>query len=124
MNQPKKMIVRDMTVNEISSVDTPAQPGAVAVILKGGEVAIRKNAADVAAGQAAPLYKAADYADEMIARSVELAKQHGGTPEGALFRHCGTDPELIELSKAERAAEMQAMRTRQAAVFEKSDKWS
>lgn len=112
MTQPKKMIVRDLKVTEVSSVDIPAVKGATAVLLKGAAVDIRKNAADVAAGQAAPLYKAAEYGDAMIARSVELAKQHGGTPEAALFRHCGTDPELVELAKAERAAEMEAMRTR------------
>lgn len=112
MTQPKKMIIRDMTVNEISTVDVPAQPGAVAVILKSGTVDIRKNASEVAAGAAAPLYKAAEYGEAMIARSVELAKQHGGTPESALFRHCGTDPELVALAKAERAAEMEAMRQR------------
>lgn len=112
MTQPKKMIMREMTVNEISSVDIPAVKGATAVILKCATVDIRKNASDVAAGAAAPLYKAAEYGDAMIARSVELAKQHGGTPEGALARHCGTDPELIELAKAERAAEMVTMRKR------------
>lgn len=112
MTLPKRMIVRDMTVNEVSTVDVPAQRGAVAVIVKSHAVDIRKNASDVAAGRAAPLYKAAEYGDAMIARSVELAKQHGGTPESALFRHCCTDPELIELSKAERAAEMEAMRQR------------
>lgn len=112
MTQPKKMIVRDLTVTEVSSVDIPAVKGATAVLLKSAAVDIRKNAAEVAAGAAAPLYKAAEYGEAMIARSGELAKQHGGTPEGALFRYCGTDPELVELAKAERAAEMEAMRTR------------
>lgn len=112
MTQPKKMIVRDLTVTEVSSVDIPAVKGATAVLLKGAAVDIRKNASDVAAGAAAPLYKAAEYGDAMIARSVDLAKQHGGTPEGALSRHCGSDPELVALAKAERAAEMEAMRKR------------
>ena len=73
MTLPKKMIVRDMTVNEISTVDVPAQPGAVAVILKSGAVDIRKNASEVAAGEAAPLYKAAEYGDAIMARAEEIA---------------------------------------------------
>jgi hypothetical protein len=103
----KKLIIRDMTVNEVSSVDSPAVKGATAVILKSANTAlpILKNASEVAAGQAEPLFKTADYGDAMIARSVELAKQHGTTPETALMDHCGTDPVLIELACAERSAE-------------------
>ena len=124
MTLPKKMIIRDMTVNEISTVDVPAVKGATAVILKSASVAICKNAAEVAAGQAAPLYKAAEYGEAMVARSVELAKQHGGTPEAALMNHCGTDPVLIELACAERSAEIAFRKSRTDAVYEASDKWS
>ena len=124
MTLPKKMIIRDMTVNEISTVDVPAVKGATAVILKSASVAICKNAAEVAAGQAAPLYKAAEYGEAMVARSVELAKQHGGTPEAALMNHCGTDPVLIELACAERSAEIAFGKSRTDAVYEASDKWS
>lgn len=48
----------------------------------------------------------------MIARSVELAKQHGGTPEVALLEHCGADPVLIELACAERSAAIAVMKSR------------
>ena len=66
---PKKMIVRSLTVNEVSSVDVPAQRGATAVLLKSASVAIRKTASEVAAGKAAPLYKAAEYEDAMMVRA-------------------------------------------------------
>ena len=120
----KKMIIRDMTVNEISSVDIPAIKGATAVILKSSSVAIRKNAAEIAAGQAEPLYKAPDYADAIMVRAGEIAAQTGTTVSKALLDHSGTDPVIIELAKGERAAEMAAMRSRQSAVFEKSAQWS
>lgn len=48
----------------------------------------------------------------MIARSVELSKQYGGTPEAALMNHCGTDPVLIELACAERSAEIAVRQAR------------
>ncbi|MBH0111427.1 hypothetical protein I5E68_00495 [Novosphingobium sp. YJ-S2-02] len=124
MTLPKKMIVRDMTVNEISTVDVPAVKGATAVILKGGSVAIRKNAAEIAAGQAEPLYKAADYADAIMVRAGEIAQQTGVSVSKALLDHSGIDPVMIELAKGERAAEMAAMRSKQSAVFEKSAQWS
>jgi len=38
MTLPKKMVVTDLTVNEISSVDIPAVKGATAVLLKSGSV--------------------------------------------------------------------------------------
>jgi hypothetical protein len=101
----KKQIIRSMTVDEISSVDSPAVKGATAVLLKAEGAPIRKNASEVVRGQAEPLFMAADYSDAMIARSVELAKQHGTTPETALMDHCGTDPVLIELACTERSAE-------------------
>lgn len=122
--QPKKMIIRDMTVNEVSTVDVPAQRGAVAVILKGEGVALRKNASEVAQGQAEPLYKAADYGDAMLVRAGEIAAQTGTTPQQALLDHSGTDPVLIELAVAERYAEMAVMKARSSRHFEKSDQWS
>lgn len=111
--QPKK-IIRSMTVEEISSVDRPAVAGATAVILKSADMSlpIRKNAAEVATGNAQPLYKAAEYGDAIIARSVELSKQYGGTPEAALSSHCGTDPVLVELACAERSAEIAVRQAR------------
>ncbi len=124
MTSPAKKIIRSMTVDEISSVDRPAIAGATAVLLKAEGAPIRKNAAEVAAGQAEPLFKAAEYGEAMIARSVELAKQYGGTPEAALMNHSGTDPVLIELAHGERAAEIAFRKSRTDAVYEGSDKWS
>ncbi len=124
MTLPKKMIVTDLSVDEISSVDIPAVKGATAVLMKSGSVAIRKNAAEIAAGQAEPLYKAADYADAMMVRAGEIAAQTGTTVSKALLDHSGTDPVIIELAKGERAAEMAAMRSKQSAVFEKSAQWT
>ncbi|MBX7496843.1 hypothetical protein K3172_13345 [Qipengyuania sp. 6B39] len=124
MTLPKKMIVRDMTVNEISTVDVPAVKGATAVILKSASVAIRKNAAEIAAGEAAPLYKAAEYADAMMVRAGEIALEKGCTPGKALLDHSGTDPVLIELACAERSAEVAFRKARTDAVYEASDQWS
>lgn len=50
----KRHIIRNLKIREISSVDNPAQLGAVSVLMKraDGECAdIRKNAAAVAAGE-------------------------------------------------------------------------
>lgn len=122
--QTKKQIIRSMTVNEVSSVDTPAVKGATAVLLKSGGVEIRKNAADVAAGRAEPLYKASDYGDAMIVRAGEIAAQTGTTPQKALLDHSGTDPVLIELAHGERAAEMAVMKAASDRRFGHSDQWS
>lgn len=113
----KRHIIRDMTVTEVSSVDRPAQKGAVAVLFKGEAVAIRKNAAEVAAGGAEPLYKAAEYGEAMMVRAGELGSQYGTTPERALLDHSGTDPVLIELACAERAAEIAIMKARNNRLF-------
>lgn len=125
MTLPKKMIITDLTVNEVSSVDIPAQPHARAVIIKrDGGTPIRKNASEVAQGQAEPLYKAADYGDAMIVRAGEIAAETGTTPQKALLDHSGTDPVLIELAHAERRAEMAVMKARSAEHFEKSRQWT
>jgi len=124
MSLPKKMIVRDMTVNEVSTVDRPAQPGAVAVILKSGTVDIRKNASEVAAGQAAPLYKAGEYGDAIMARAEEIALAKGISAGKALIDYAVSDTVLKELSCAERMAEAGLRKVRTDAVFEASDKWS
>lgn len=123
MTQPKK-IIRSMTVNEISSVDRPAVTGATAVILKSAGAALRKNASEVAAGQAEPLYKATEYADAMMARAGEIAVEKGCTPGQALLDHSGTDPVLIELACAERSAEVAFRKVRTDAVYETSDQWT
>ena len=124
MTLPKKMIVRDMTVNEVSTVDRPAQPGAVAVILKSGAVDIRKNASEVAAGEAAPLYKAAEYGDAIMARAEEIALAKGISAGKALIDYSVSDTVLRDLSRAERMAEAGLRKARTDAVFEASDKWS
>lgn len=123
MTQPKK-IIRDMTVFEVSSVDRPAIKGATAVILKSAGAALRKNASEVAAGAAEPLYKAAEYADAMMARAGEIAVEKGCTPGQALLDHSGSDPVLIELACAERSAEVAFHKARTDAVYETSNQWT
>lgn len=125
MTLPKNMIVRDMTVNEVSTVDRPAQPGAVAVILKSGAVdIIRKNASEVASGAAAPLYKAAEYGDAIMARAEEIGLAKGISAGKALIDYSVSDTVLRDLSYAERMAEAGLRKARTDAVFEASDKWS
>lgn len=125
MTLPTRMIISNLTVNEVSTVDVPAQPHARAVIMKrDGGTPIRKNAAEVAQGQAEPLYKAADYGDAMIVRAGEIAAETGTSPQQALLDHSGTDPVLIELACAERCAEIAVMKARSSRHFEKSDQWS
>jgi len=124
MTVPKKQIIRSMTVDEISTVDVPAQKGATAVLLKNGTTPIRKNASEVAAGTAEPLYKAAEYGDAMMARAGEIAVEKGCTPGQALLDHSGSDPVLIELACAERSAEIAFRKARTDAVYETSDQWT
>jgi len=124
MTLPKKQIVRSMTVDEISTVDRPAQKGAVAVLLKSAGAALRKNASEVAAGAAEPLFKAAEYADAIMARAGEIAVEKGITPGQALLDHSGSDPVLIELACAERSAEVAFRKVRTDAVYETSDQWT
>lgn len=123
MTLPKK-IIRSMTVDEISTVDRPAQTGAVAVLLKSEGAALRKNASEVASGNAEPLYKAADYVDAMMVRAGEIAVEKGCTPGQALLEHSGTDAVLIELACAERSAEIAARHSRTDSIFEKSGQWT
>ena len=113
-----------MTVLEVSSVDRPAVKGATAVIMKSEGAALRKNAADVAAGTAEPMYKAAQYGDAMMARASEIAVEKGCTPGQALLDHSGTDPSLIELAHAERSAEVTFRKGRTDRIFETSDQWT
>ena len=124
MTLPKKMIVRDLTVNEVSSVDIPAVKGATAVLLKSAGTPLRKNASEVAAGEAVPLYKAAEYADAMMVRAGEIALEKGCTPGKALLDYSGTDEVLIELACAEHSAEIAFRKARTDAVYEASDRWS
>lgn len=119
-----KKIIRSMTVFEVSSVDRPAVAGATAVLLKSAGAALRKNAAEVAAGQATPLFKAAQYSDAIMARAGEIAIEKGCTPGQALLDHSGTDSVIIELAYAERAAEVAFRKARTDAIYEASDQWT
>lgn len=117
----KKVIIRDLTVREVSTVDRPAQRGAVAVITKRAGSDICKNATEVARGEAEPLFGASDYRDAIMARAEELGEEHGCSASEALLRHSGSDPVTIELAKAERAAEFEARSKRHASRFGKVD---
>ena len=119
MTLPKKQDILDMTVNEVSSVDQPAQKGAVAVLTKRAyaDTPIRKNAADIAAGTAQPLFKAAAYGDAIMDRASELGTQHGCTAAMALYNHAESDPVIKELAWAERAAEAVIMKRRSETLF-------
>ena len=102
MTPSKKHRVSNLKLMEISSVDKPAQTGAVSVLLKsqdGGRVAIRKNAADVAGG-AKPAFGVDQYEDAMLARAGELAKEQGTSPEQALAKGLSADRELMDLAHA------------------------
>lgn len=108
------MVITDMTVTEVSTVDTPAQKGAVAVIMKRGgpSIDIRKNAAEIATGEAEPLYQASEFGDAIMERAREIADETGTTPAKALLIHSGKDRVLIELAIGERAAEMGLMKAK------------
>jgi len=100
--QLKRQVVKGLRLSEISSVDHPAQTGAVAVLLKradAGDVEIRKNAADVASG-GKPEFGVLQYEDAMLRRAEELARDQGVTPEKALAKGLTTDRELMDLAHA------------------------
>lgn len=115
----KKVIIRDLTVREVSTVDRPAQRGAVAVITKRAGSDICKNAAEVARGEAEPLFDASDYRDAIMTRAEELGKEHGCSVGDALLRH--SDSVTMELAKAEHAAEFEARSKRHASRLGKVD---
>lgn len=106
----KKFIVRNLKLNEISSVDRPAQVGATAALFKRADdraVNIRKDAAAVAGGSA-PAFGVSQYEDAMFVRAAELATYHRVTPEQALSKHLTTDPELRDLAHATEVARCNA----------------
>ena len=75
---PKRHRVSNLSLKEISSVDIPAQTGAVAVLMKSAgasDVEIRKNAASVAEGES-PNYGSHAFEDAMMRRADELAHYH------------------------------------------------
>lgn len=109
----KKHIVRNLRLLEISSVDRPAQVGAVSVLMKRAEgetdvtTDIRKNAAAVATG-GEPAFTVTQYEDAMFARAAELAKELGCTPEQALAKRLTSDPELRDFAHASEVARSSA----------------
>ena len=99
----KRHRVSNLKLREISTVDWPAQVGAVSVLIKrlGEEdmstTDIRKNAAAVATG-GAPAFTVTQYEDAMFARAAELAKELGCTPEQALAKRLTTDDALRDFA--------------------------
>lgn len=53
-----------------------------------------------------------------------IAVEKGCTPGQALLDHSGTDPVIIELAYAERAAEVAFRKARTDRIFEASDQWT
>lgn len=103
MEPQKRHRITNLKLNEISTVDRPAQVGAVAVLMKraddGPEVDIRKNAAAVAGG-AAPDFTYLQYEDAMLLRAEELGREQRTTPEQALAKGLSTDRTLMDLAHA------------------------
>lgn len=101
--QTKRHRITNLKLREISTVDRPAQTGAVVVLMKSDtspeDVAIRKNAAAVVGG-ATPAYGVADYEDAMFTRAAELAQGYGSTPEQALVKGLVSDTTLRDLTHA------------------------
>jgi hypothetical protein len=97
----KKFTIKRLAIKEISSVDRPAQEGAVAVLMKSAEddVEIRKNAGEVAAGEK-PGFTATDYEDAMLRRADEIATERRTTPEQALAKGLSTDRTIMDLAHA------------------------
>ena len=118
MNQsPRRMIVSNLKLTEISTVDRPAVQGALAVLMKsqapGDDVAIRKNAVEVAKGDIAPGFTVAQYEDAMFRRADELADKHRITSEQALAKGLNSasniaDRELMDLAHASQVASVAA----------------
>lgn len=107
MSTPRQ-VIRRLTVNEVSTVDRPAQPGATVAIIKsvGGDVAIRKSANDLAGLSSVdafdtPLHKSADYEEALFRRADELARERGVTKERALTDAIsGNDAVAMDLAHA------------------------
>lgn len=101
-----KHVVKNLRLKEISSVDRPAQVGAVSVLIKAGaesDVEIRKNAGEVARGEK-PAYGVTTFEDAMFRRADELAKPGSVTPEQALAKGLSTDTTLMDLAHAAEVA--------------------
>ena len=109
----KRHRVSNLRLAEISTVDRPAQVGAVSVLIKSAgdsdmiQVDIRKNAAAVAHGEK-PMFTNEQFEDAMFARADELAQQYNISPEQALAKNLATDPELRDLAHASEIARYNA----------------
>lgn len=102
----KRFRITNLKLKEISTVDNPAQVGAIAVLMKraASEItAIYKNAVAVAAGEK-PTFSVTDYEDGMFARAAELAREMQCTPEQALAKCLTTDPALRNFAYASEVA--------------------
>ena len=101
----KRFRVTNLKLGEISSVDHPAQAGAIAVLIKSAgeptvsDTEIRKNAAAVARGDAHK-FSRNDYETALLKRAEELADKQGVTPEQALSANLTTDATIRDLTNA------------------------
>lgn len=118
MMQPqKKHRIANLKLREISSVDRPAQVGAVSVLMKRANdhedegvvtmTDIRKNAAAVANGTK-PAFTVMEYEDAMLDRAAELGREMGCTKEQALAKCLSSDQTLRELAAASETARYSA----------------
>lgn len=108
--QQKRHRISNLQLHEISSVDRPAQVGAVSVLMKSasgeGDVeyaAILKSASNVASGSK-PSYSTLQYENAMLQRAELLARMLGVTPEKALAISLTSDSVLRELAQASEMA--------------------
>lgn len=110
MNPPiKRHRVSNLRLREISSVDRPAQVGAVSVLIKSAgvsevsDVEIRKSAASVAEGGELK-HTCGEYEGAMLRRADELAAYHRISPEQALLKGLAEDLDLRNLAHASEVA--------------------
>ena len=86
----------------------------------GDDVAIRKNAVEVAKGDAASGFTVAQYEDAMFRRADELADKHRITSEQALAKGLNPgqigDCELMDLAHASQVASVAAYGRKQGAA--------
>lgn len=105
----KRFRVSNLKLSEISSVDRPAQTGALAVLMKSaGETTVTydtilKSASAVARGEQ-PAHSRDDYEAAILKRAETLAKDQGVSPEQALSRNLTTDADLRTLTNGYEAA--------------------
>lgn len=105
----KRYIVRNLKIREISTVDHPAQTGAVAVLMKQANdgfpeyVEIVKSASAVAKG-AKPSYSTLQYENAMLHRAELLGRTLGISPEKALAISLTRDSVLRELAQSSELA--------------------